>query len=84
VPERPKEAEGTAASFQTFYDALAQLSGGLTIVVEEERPTSAAERLRGSGGGDGLVRYSRLLAAVQAVVAVSSPSLNIRQSIIKR
>jgi hypothetical protein len=49
-----------AATFQTFYDAMAQLSGGRTIVVDD-----GAAALGASAVGSGLLRYGRLAAALQ-------------------
>jgi hypothetical protein len=48
---------------------MAELSGGRTVVVEE---------------GGGLVRYSRLMAALQQVAAASQPAVPLRQLILHR
>ncbi len=75
MPEQGREEEekvaagAGAGTFQTFYDAMAELSGGRTVVVEE---------------GGGLVRYSRLLAALQQVAAASQPAVPLRQTILHR
>jgi hypothetical protein len=75
VPEQGRDEEEKVAAgvgagtFQTFYDAMAELSGGRTVVVEE---------------GGGLVRYSRLMAALQQVAASSQPAVPLRQLILHR
>ncbi len=68
--EEEKVAAGVGAgTFQTFYDAMAELSGGRAVVVEE---------------GGGLVRYSRLMAALQQVAAASQPAVLLRQTVLHR
>ncbi len=74
MPEQGREEEEKiagvgAGTFQTFYDAMAELSGGRTVVVEE---------------GGGLVRYSRLMAAMQQVAAATQPNVPLRQTILHR
>ena len=51
-------------AYRTFYDAVAQLSGGRTFVLQ---PSTA-----GSGVRDGVAKYLELMQAVEEIVGHSS------------